>query len=322
MGKAITSLSVSPDRKWLAYSEGDGQPGVDYAPDLEQLPPYWEGRSLVIVDGEAHEQQRIPFEQGWGLLSRWLTNETFLLRCARQNTSCPMYSARYVLYPFNKEVVELPEDPEDLSFFPNISDWHGQGLNSYDPTLSYRVYASDTGELILENIQSHKEVIRIITPLDIAPEWSPDGKQFVIALHPLSRPDSADLEFYGVKINGEMNQLTQLSALNIKLYPYNYSWAPDGKKVAFWISASIASDVNAVDFAVLDLSSNEVIVYSIRSTFKGPPMSVWSPMGDQVLIGTTNQMGESTFLLDFTENWFIQIAKDMVPVGWLVNDKK
>lgn len=78
--------------------------------------------------------------------------------------------------------------------------------------------------------------------------------------------------------------------------------------------------MNDVNLAVLDLATAEVKVLSIESSYNGPPTPIWSPNANQLLVGVSSEDGERTLLVDLTQQWVVQIAKDRIPVGWLVNN--
>jgi hypothetical protein len=305
----------------LAYDDGVGEPGNNIVPDLENVPPHWLNRFLIVMDGEGHEHLRFPYHEAWGSLAQWADDDRILIRRTSEgNPIHSNYAAKFVVNPFTGEEFELPPDPTDIIELYPTPDWSGTGIIAYNQDLNQRVYPSKAGELVFEDIQSHNILAKFYNSIDLYPEWSPNGQEFVV-LKPVNDIElyPSDNELFMVSPNGHINRLTNLTTSFPGTRIYNYTWSPDGQKIAFWLTTD-PDAINEVSLAILDLNSQEVIIYSIESSFNGPPPLVWSPDGHQLLVGTTGQHGEKTFLFNLDKSSIYSIADGSIPVGWLVDE--
>lgn len=316
-GHAADVVFQSPDRKWLAYDEAKGEPGVNYVLYPDQIPPFWQDRFIVVVDADGKEHSRIAYRKGWGVLSPWLTNATLIIRREEAYPGTAT-TARWILNPFTGDRFELPPNPKDLSIFSSFLIWWGIGITSYNPALTREVYLSDLGTVLVD-LSSRRELARIDAFADSPPEWSPDGRQFVIVCSTVTEPERSKGELFIVNSQGDINQLTHLTISNYHITPLNYRWSPSGQKLAFWVALATRKNIADVNIAILDIPTGGVTVYPIESTFNLAPEPVWSPDGSQLLVGVTSETGERTLLVDLSQNWAVQVGNQMIPAGWLVH---
>lgn len=115
---------------------------------------------------------------------------------------------------------------------------------------------------------------------DEAPDWSPDGSQFVFASN---RPNSDDplLNLYLADANGQ--NLVKLTDSNRNGWVDSLpSWSPDGEKIAFWRYNYIISGTfegGPAGVWLLDMTTNEAnLLYQAQTPLiENPP--TWSPDG-------------------------------------------
>lgn len=336
--QVAVDYAVSPDQKWLAYFS----------------PINSERSRLIVLNGKGGVQvDRLVNNQEWFNLVGWVDNEHLLFSRYKLDGDGsyllhPLPAATY--NPFTREQQELSSD------FPNIwnlelPSWKGYTFieSVYDPTLSYVVYPNFDHELVLWNVLQKKPVSAIKTNLfyGSAPLWSPDGQSFLTnnSLKTEKSGAGADSEYktdwqelFKISKMGEASQLTHLTSYYANTEIVNYSWSPNGRYVAFWLSAKpdtypylrqgLETEFRIV---VLDLISLQSTNYCIpggpkltetSSTIAYPPNTpIWSPDSQRLLLHSPiGNSGSSTVLLDITNNYAAEIAEQMLPMGWLVSE--
>jgi Tol biopolymer transport system component len=161
------------------------------------------------------------------------------------------------------------------------------------------------------------------------PLWTPDGKQFIIAMKTdQNDPNPQSEEFFAVSRNGEVSQLTHFMEFYTEInIPNNYSLSPNGRLLAFWIVAkpSLYDDAR---LGVLNIETGEVTNYCIRgdsfddaTTPNSLAEPVWSPDSNQLLVISRNPQDVSirrVVLIDIIRQYAAQIGEDVEPVGWMV----
>ena len=121
--------------------------------------------------------------------------------------------------------------------------------------------------------------------LSSGPRWSPDGQQALVIGLP-DFPNFGYFEFYTISRSGEVARLTDLGAYKAKIsinrIRISYSWSPDGRYIAFWITI----DEDPVErLAVLDVSTHSVVNYCVpglKPLGAYPP--IWSSDGQQMVV--------------------------------------
>ena len=241
--------------------------------------------------------------------------------------------------PFSEEQQELQADfPDSTMFSP---EWYGhwyymrRGSPIYDPTLTRVLFPATANEnkeewpISIWNTETNLEVSRIITKdyWGAIPLWTPDGQQFIIA----TKMDSdvtgpPPNEFFAISRDGVVKQLTRFTngftEVNIT---DNYSLSPNGKLLAFWITAKPSPFQNP-QLAVLNIETNEVTNYCIKGdpfadNAAEPAPPIWSPDSTQLLV--ISRIPEDTkvrlvVVADIENNYAVQINQDVEPVGWMV----
>ena len=323
-GERLFDFAVSPDRKKVMYyGRLDG----------------WV-LTIATDDGQPIWSQSVSTNN---FVWAWFDNEHLLNLAYKQDTSYLV-----LLNPFTGEQQELSTD------FPYIDKepwriFHGfiASFNRtvYDPTLTRVVYPecdsackermhrNEPGwPVVLWDVEKG-EVLARLTTMDIygnKPIWSPDGTQFIMSAD--TRPvksvdldDQAD-EFFVISREGQIRQLThfrdQFSYSEIK---GNYSLSPNGRLVAFWMIDKPRQPQDA-RLTVVDTVTGEVTNYCIR----GDPFvdnsdsllaPIWSPDGTQMLVISRDPNDMSTrrvVVVDIVHGYATTIAKDVEPVGWMV----
>ncbi|HNA89823.1 MAG TPA: hypothetical protein PK989_10975 [Anaerolineales bacterium] len=314
-GDRLLEFEVSPDGKYLVYLHHSVRTQTD---------------RVVLVTAQG---QLIWSQKNSSLIWGWFDNE----RLVNVEVSKAGVHTLKLINPFTGLQQTLPADlPDSEAFSP---DWFGhwsfaRGMPIYDPTLSRAVYPAieDSKEkwpvAILWDTQANKKVAQIMT-VDYwggTPLWLSDGKQFVIA----TNMDTAKIldsyqEIFAVSRDGQIRQLTHFMDYyqEIKILG-SYSLSPNGKLLAFWITAK-PSQFDKPQLAILNIETSEVTNYCIKGdpfadneVYPAPP--VWSPDSTQLLV--ISRPPEDTkvrrvVVVDIVNNYTAQINQDMEPVGWM-----
>jgi Tol biopolymer transport system component len=156
------------------------------------------------------------------------------------------------------------------------------------------------------------------------PVWSPNGEKFVIALAenvPQVR-DSAD-ELYIITSDGYSKRITYLTEQYAYVDIGEYSWSPDGRYIAFWLTIDPRTDF-IENLAVIDTQALILTSYCIPGKVgggSGAHYPIWSPDGKQLVVeNITNSDNQiNVLLVDIQEGIAVNISHDMTPEGWMVN---
>lgn len=322
-GKNILYVSISPDRKWIAYKK--------YILDSKS-------GNLIITDSLGKQQKIIPWENEWGNISSWLDSKRLLMdvdTISNSDTSIASRSSTFlVLNPFTNERHMLQPD------FPNI--FESQGFNglvgtAYNPKLDQVVYLqgdpsfSEPLHYVLWDIDRQRSLVSfevVIQPTAL-PSWSPDGGKFALAAS--LKEDILQTwpayELYSVSRDGQVTQLTHLTDYYPWVYIDNYSWSPDGKHIAFWFSSWSKEkpdyELQTERYlAIVDIENKTVTNYCMQGKLGDSgrvALPVWSPNGKQLVVESPSSEGHTqVVLIDLDRQIALKLSEDMKPEGWMV----
>jgi hypothetical protein len=317
-GDRLFDFEVSPDGKHLIYDH--------YSVRTQ------EDRSVIVTaTGEQVWSEKIN-DYSW----EWFDNEHLKHGMVSKNGDHTII----LLNPFNGERKNLPADfPSSEMYSENFFlAWLDASSPMYDPTLTRVVYGSgfhDSTNMIHPTITlwdtGTNQKVALIDTWDWGdtPLWTPDGKQFLMAvnLDPSKLRDYAE-EIFAVSMDGDIQQLTHFLNYYKKADILDsYSLSPDGKLLAFWVLTEPNLHVGP-QLAVLNIETGEVTNYCIKGSafadntvedYAGPP--IWSPDNTQLLV--ISRPREDTkvrrvVLVDIMNNYAAKINADMEPKGWMV----
>ena len=307
----LWQFEVSPDRQYLKYVHSSARTQED--------------RLMIATSDGQPIWSRVIGSTDWD----WFDNK----RLVSYEFSEDGTHRLLLLNPFNGEQKRLLADfPDSEVFSPDrwAPLWYqaSRGLPLYDPTLSRALYPAiddkrKSAVIILWDTTTNQKVGELVTQDDWGdtPIWTSDGAQFIIATS-LNTPK----EFFAVSRDGVVRQITHFadSFTDVDI-PDSYSLSPNGKLVAFWITAQ-PSPYDSPRLAVLDIKTGEAANYCIQGdpfadNAMEPSPPIWSPDGTQLLV--ISRIPEDTkvrrvVVVDILHNYAAQIDKDMEPVGWMV----
>jgi hypothetical protein len=184
---------VSPNGKWLAYSQ------IDNATD-----PKHATRSIRIIAADGQLQKYIPYQPDWLAGLGWLNNDELLI----ERRGDPLSSV-IVLNPFTGQQTTLLSNYPDIYNIPPPVSWDEFSSIGvvYDPTLTKAVYTPGMG-YTLWGLRAQQVIAQV--PAKAAaehpPRWSPDGTRFVFASPQtdLAPGISPDEELYSADVEGHV----------------------------------------------------------------------------------------------------------------------
>ena len=324
----LINVAVSPDRERMAYNrilfDVDG-PSSKVIED-----------KLVIATAEGQVQKAILWEQGWVGITGWLDDERLIINMAGHD---PDESTRKKadtllmldLFTGQRRILR-PDFPQIYDTYP-VLEWEGWSETVYDPTLTRVVYPGPG--YVLWDLEVGHALATLVSNLLHPPRWSPDGAQFVVAADPTLGEESLAFELFSVSRDGQtITQLTHLKAYDSDADMWGYSWSPDGRQLAFWLSTDSRSaghpDTSTPRrLAVLDLVTQDVTDYclpldeygelgTIPIFWEGLPSPLWSPNGQQLIVESRYDRDASrVILVDLVQGFAAQVAENMQPVGWI-----
>jgi hypothetical protein len=311
------SVSVSPDRNWIAYET--------YLSD---------GIVVTSNDGSRYKVIKDISNQMLG----WLNNEQLVFRVpvlvptsdanpipSQDMTEVPTL---LILNPFTGErrVME-PKIPDLVPWGGKIPWWDGWSGLIYDSTLRYAAYLGENG-LTLRDLENSSTIAS--APFDVysRPYWSPDGQMFAVA-------DSLDYhksayEIFTMDLNGDVLQLSNLAAYHTSNYISGLVWSPNGRYIAFWLSSwdeEVEYPFNdeiinpPSSLAVLDTQTGNLTDYCIQSDTNEFSSPIWSPDSNQIIVvvdSTLDSVDDTrVVLVDLEQEIAATVTENMIPVGWL-----
>ncbi len=315
--------------------EGDRLWGFDVSPDGKHIVYMHSNKTKDQVVVATADGQTVWSQIADSFLWNWFDDERLVNLVVPQKGSPSLFLQN----PFSGERQELRADYSDSAMFSN--EWYPRwrytrgGLPIYDPMLRRVVYPESAPltkgsgwPIVIWDTETEKVIGRIIT-MDYwgeTPIWTPDGRQFIIATSlDSNQSDTSAKEFFIVSQDGEVRQLTHFmdyyQEINI---PDNYSLSPDGKLLAFWITAK-PSQFDDLRLAVLNIETGDVTNYCVKGNpfmdnETTPPGPMWSPDNTQLLVISRNPQDTTirrVVLVDLVRNYAAQIAEDVEPVGWM-----
>jgi hypothetical protein len=348
---------VSPDGKWLFYITGR---------ESDML-----GNTSFILansNGEEIKELSVGIVKYSGFsyefVHDWLGKDSLRLLSKKDYRDDNLVVL--LLNPFAEEIAQLQNDFEGLQppvieygKNPNGSpnnrylDWGVDpflqvimfGLNgsnvAYSPDKDLAFYPHKDGYDVLYDIKHQRELAQIlISNWGELPRWSSTGEDIsIIATPPNFSTDSAKKDFYLLSKDGtNLRRLTYLSDQFERVSIKEYSWSPDGTKIAFWLNTNfpLSEDEEvSYELAIVDIASGNIINFCITNPnvtvkqlaenagFLGEP--VWSQNSNDLLVEIPSiDKGEDfyteTILVVPSKITGLAMMKDVQLKGWMINE--
>jgi hypothetical protein len=319
---------VSPNRNWLIYE-------VDPDDNSEE-------HLFVLANSDGVQQIELLFGD-WNVSSIFWLNDN-VLRVTEPDNAVT-YINNFALNPFTGTKTAL------LSDFPKYAgrgaDWGidrnanelgiRKGINIiYDPTLTKAVYPHTDGSAALFDLETNQEIVRLSAPgRGRLPKWSPDGKQIAIigTVSDSSKGENLDGLLIVSNDGSRIQRLSIPSSGSKKMHIEDYSWSPDGSRIALWLrtdNSEITSAQIPFELAVIDLVKNEMTGYCISGTstiehemYTDQANIIWSPDGGQLLIvryNNENKKETDEIIVDLASKSAYKVAENLQPIGWMTSE--
>lgn len=290
---------VSPDGKILAYFEYEENPNGN-----------WEN---LVVTNDFHNKQIIPWKENWFLSGIGTDGNLFI-----QNKHADSLPSFVLMSPKSNEIIEISPDFPDIETIYYAAEWW---FPVYSPDGTKVIYprVSQTSRIVLWDIEKQQVITTLSSinnPYGLKPVWSPDGKNFVMALENMyvENLDYPAHELFLGSDSGQAERLTYLSDfLNDTVRIAYYSWSPDNIHVAFQVSYDGQGQL-----AVTNTATGELTIYKSSGDFVHHE-PIWSPDGKFILIDGyfDDSMDYWTLLVDLNKNCAMKIAINSFPAGWV-----
>ena len=305
-GWDLTDWSISPDEVWIIYKEAIIENNKVIQVNLHLMSP----------DGEI--VSTMSFEYGSISYEGWLDNERLMVFIPHDPTF--VLSSLRTINPFTGGQEDIPFD------FPDVYRYSPPPLgfrpaSAYDPTLTRLVYAVQKPDgsvgYSLWDIENHQEILFINAWIYDPPKWSPDGSRFIVVTDEGDVMDRA-LELVVIDMNGNIERTTDLNTIyaQMNIDIGEYSWSPDGTRIAFWFSADRWQATE--ELMVLDISTGVITNYCVQGRGAGGA-PVWSPDSTQIVIDYSYANGSSdqVILVDLVRGYALQLTESRDALWWL-----
>lgn len=301
----ISNFITSPDHEKAAYIE-------TYYRTVNGSPSYID-QKLKILLSNGEETDVSDWQPTNEKLIEWFDNDRLLISLTDHSDGTIS-----LLNPFTGERQDIQPSFSDIYKLDPIPWYESNNpLPLYNSSRSLVFYLRNSAngmELVLRNLKGGETLWSgIVHNPTIKPQWSPTQDRIMIAI---PQNSSSDFEFYSIDKSGQEARLSNLSSVYRFNYIGDFSWSPNARYISFWLDGRSNADDYNPRFALLDLTSGQVIDYCIG---QGGGSIFWSPDGNQVALKVMDKENISmwyTVVVDIQKNVAVKIANQEYPIGW------
>jgi hypothetical protein len=285
-----------------------------YADALAYLDILDAQNSSVVVVREG-STETIPIKSDIRGIS-WNNNYTLILRDTSDLGQYTLF-----LNTQTHEIRKLETKFEDYPYQYHLDEvakfggWNF-GIPYFNATRDFALYPTEDFKIKLIHIPD----LSVLRTIDISPgvqstRWSPKGDALVYAGPELTL----------ISTDNQQEELTDFGSDSPNFLIYsNYSWSPDGSKVAFWVTFDPYPGESAGYLSFVDITSKTVKITCFLSYDSYDEFSpiIWSPDGRQVAVKVSAQEDDQIRTVYFMDiETFAYMALDyedeLYLGGWL-----
>ena len=307
-------LSTSPDGKWFAYCSFSQRTSAS--------------RWLIVESHDRKQQKQIPAQSNivYFHAYNWLNPQYLIFPLMSMSLSRPY--PMVIINPFLGTETELSSNYPGLKLLdtgpaPMRFDFSDV---VYDPSLNYVIFPEEGSQnfYVLWDRQEEKVVAKVEDKgsFEHYPLWSPDGKQFAIALTINGELDQAIQEWFLVNREGQINKVTRFGEYFMNTNIGAANWSPDGNKLAFWLETDTGA-CPGQNLSLLDINQFKVINTCIPGSFQGDaPIPVWSLDSRYIAVRSDEKEITRIILVDVNQKRasYIAGAEFSRPIGWILGE--
>ncbi len=306
-GRDYLGYQVSPDGSKVAYFE-------DQMDNQSVITMRW----LVVADNRLQTLAKISAKTYDRFFDAfyWLDNEHIVFTIDAQTVVVNPYTG--------KQIFSLddwfPKSPGGLADYPETG-WIANALPDAD--LHRLFYVQDDRTLILMIVDSGKILQHLPSNsnyLSSQPKWSPDYSSLVFSLLTTYKYP----ELFSLSRDGELERLTFLTNYYSMIRLANFSISPQNRSIAFYFYDLTELTPQHAQLAIYDSKTGLVTNYCHLGGYENFPFDpIWSPNGDQLLIGRLEPDGKTwnTVVIDLDKEYAAVLYKGLIPAGWMTSEK-
>jgi hypothetical protein len=305
---------VSPNRKWLVYSNWD------YEVNNKR---YW----LYTLDGISEEILKNSQIRD---ISRWRSNDEIWI------LNFDLYESR-LFNPFTQKFRERPDFVTQETWDKLPGCGYGSqckvdsaGYQPYDDAIELWIDAYASGYTLIDREENFLwEYENPLAGFNL-PKWQPGDQKLAIPM-PVNEQDvlGEHYEIFTVNRSGRQRQLTNYLAAYPTMSIDKFSWSPDGRYIAFWGDTHSKENIaqqhpyrlfvlDTVTYQTVDycVPGGYVSQYSQTGIYSDNPAPVWSPDGSQIAVQSVQSGKRMILLVDFASGTVSPVAEGEL-VGWM-----
>lgn len=274
---------------------------------------------VKIFDNRGMLHRKYQVRDWWNLLN-WIDDDRILVVKISDDNPFPV---ALVSTSDGKVIKEIESNYSKIfNSSRELSTWGKNVLNRtiYSNNFQYVIYPQTPDKFVLYKPNTNTIVTEIVNlgTSTRAPLWLHNNKEFIVDLaHKAANSSGFSDELFVIGINGEKRQLSNFETLgfsNVDIL--NYSESFDGHFIASWF---FDGELLLPRLSIIDTLSGETKTICFNDGGYTP--AVRSPNSHQLLVdGSYDSFADyGTLFIDLDNNMISQVAKDVIPVGWMVD---
>lgn len=209
----------------------------------------------------------------------------------------------------------------DFDNVNNLMNWYPLKI-SPNTNFSYFIYPStkNGGNIVLWDYKNNRKIIEFSAPNAFThqPKWLINSEKFLfVGQEELPFVTGTEkMDFYTVKTNGEISQVSDIAKDYERLRISSFEVSPNEKQIAFW---AIFND-GLPKLTLLNIDTNQFTIFCVENISASLEGIFWSPDSQYILLTSKDNLNNTSILvLDSKKNKLYKVAEDFLPLGWIIN---